>query len=122
MESAELTVTGGYDACKKLLKYRELTAIFCGNDAMAIGCYQAIYEAGKKVPEDISVIGFDALKLTEYITPPLTTVMQPTFEIGFTAAKFLVDAIEFPSRRIPNKIFDTKLILRESVKALTIAK
>lgn len=122
VESAELTVTGGYDACKKLLKYRELTAIFCGNDAMAIGCYQAIYEAGKKVPEDISVIGFDALKLTEYITPPLTTVMQPTFEIGFTAAKFLVDAIEFPSRRIPNKIFDTKLILRESVKALTIAK
>ena len=100
----------------------DVTAVFCGNDAMAIGCYQAIYEAGKKVPEDYSVIGFDALKLSEYITPPLTTVMQPTFEIGFTAAKFLVDAIEFPTRRIPNKIFDTKLIIRESVKTLTSEK
>ena len=99
-----------------------MPAFFCGNDAMAIGCYQAIYEAGKKVPEDYSVIGFDALKLSEYITPPLTTVMQPTFEIGFTAAKFLVDAIEFPTRRIPNKIFDTKLIIRESVKTLTSEK
>jgi LacI family transcriptional regulator len=45
--------------------------------------------------------------------------MQPTFEIGFTAAKFLVDAIEFPERRIPNKIFDTKLIIRESVKDIS---
>lgn len=115
----ELTVTGGYQATKELLKHKEITAIFCGNDAMAIGCYQAIYEIGKKVPEDISVIGFDALNLTEYITPPLTTVMQPTYEIGFTAAKFLVDAIEFPQRRIPNKIFETKLIIRESVRTLT---
>jgi LacI family transcriptional regulator len=45
--------------------------------------------------------------------------MQPTFDIGFTAAKFLVDAIEFPKHRVPNKIFDTKLIIRESVKPLT---
>lgn len=73
----------------------------------------------KKVPDDISVVGFDGLKLSAYTTPPLTTVMQPTFEIGFTAAKFLVDAIEFPERRIPNKIFDTKLIIRESVKDIS---
>lgn len=116
----ELTVQGGYRAAKALLaKNKEITAVFCGNDAMAIGCYQAIYEIGKKVPEDISVIGFDGLNLSEYITPPLTTVAQPAFEIGFHAAKFLVDAIEFPERRIPNKVFDTKLIIRESVKTLT---
>lgn len=117
--AGELTIEGGYQAAKELLKVREITAIFCGNDAMAVGCYKAIYEMGKKVPEDISVIGFDGLKLSEYTTPPLTTVSQPTFDIGFTAARFLVDAIEFPERRIPNKIFDTKLIIRESVKKIT---
>lgn len=115
----ELTVNGGYAAAKELLRHKEVTAIFCGNDAMAIGCYQAIYELGKRVPEDISVVGFDGLNLSEFVTPPLTTVMQPSFDIGFTAAKFLVDAIEFPERRIPNKVFDTKLIIRESVKSLT---
>ncbi|MFV0558686.1 MAG: LacI family DNA-binding transcriptional regulator [Enterococcus sp.] len=114
----ELTVEGGYLAAKELLNQKEISAIFCGNDAMAIGCYQAIYEAGKKVPEDISVVGFDGLNLGEYVTPPLTTVLQPSFEIGFTAAKFLVDAIEFPEQRIPNKVFETKLIIRESVAGL----
>ncbi len=120
--AGELTVEGGYRAAKELLRVKDLTAIFCGNDAMAIGCYQAIYEQGKKIPDDISVIGFDDLKLSQYTTPPLTTVRQPTFDIGFTAAKFLLDAIEFPERRIPNKIFDTKLIIRESVKDISKEK
>lgn len=116
----ELTVQGGYRAAKELFaKNKDLTAVFCGNDAMAIGCYQAVYEIGKRVPEDISVLGFDDLNLAEFVTPPLTTVMQPSFDIGFNAAKFLIDAIEFPERKIPNKVFDTKLILRESVKDLT---
>lgn len=115
----ELTTPGGYHAAKKLLENPEITAIFCSNDSMAVGCYQAIYEAGKKVPEDISVIGFDGLKITQYMVPPLTTVSQSSFDMGFYAAKFLVDAIDFPNRRIPNKIFDAKLIIRESVRALT---
>jgi LacI family transcriptional regulator len=61
-------------------------------------------------------VGFDGLEVSEYMVPPLTTVFQPSSEIGFSAAKFLVDAINFPSQRIPNKIFRTKLIIRESVK------
>ncbi|WP_368250512.1 LacI family DNA-binding transcriptional regulator [Enterococcus sp. 2201sp1_2201st1_B8_2201SCRN_220225] len=117
--TGDLTVPGGYQAACQLLKQKEVTAIFCGNDAMAIGCYQAIYEVGKSVPEDISVVGFDNLNLAQYITPPLTTVEQPSFEIGFSAAKFLIDAIEFPERRVPNKIFETRLILRESVQGIS---
>ncbi|WP_297079401.1 LacI family DNA-binding transcriptional regulator [uncultured Enterococcus sp.] len=117
--SNELTILGGYLAAKELLYRKEITAIFCGNDLMAMGCYKAIHESGRKVPDDISVIGFDGIQFTEYMSPPLTTVAQPTFDIGFTAAKFLVDAIEFPKHRVPNKIFDTKLIIRESVKPLT---
>lgn len=114
--SGALTIAGGYQAAKKVLQNPEITAIFCGNDEMAIGCYQAIYESGKKVPDDISVVGFDGLEVSQYMVPPLTTVFQPSFEIGFSAAKFLVDAINFPAQRIPNKIFQTKLIIRESVK------
>ena len=112
----DLTIEGGYQMAKEVLKHPEITAIFCSNDAVAIGCYRALYEAGKKVPEDISVIGFDGLPFTPSLTPALSTVSQPIFDIGFTAAKFIVDAIEFPERRIPNKIFETKLIIRESVK------
>ncbi|MBS5819655.1 MAG: LacI family DNA-binding transcriptional regulator [Enterococcus gilvus] len=114
--SGELTISGGYHAAKEVLKNKKITAIFCGNDEMAIGCYQAVYEAGLKIPEDISVVGFDGLEVSQYMVPPLTTVFQPSTEIGFSAAKFLVDAINFPSQRIPNKIFQTKLIIRESVK------
>lgn len=120
VSSGELTVSGGYEAAKELLqKNKEITAIFCGNDAMAIGCYQAIYETGRKIPDDISVIGFDGLKLSEYIFPPLTTIRQPSFEIGYYAAQFLINAIEYPNRKMPNKTFETKLIIRESVKVLT---
>ena len=115
----DLTIEGGYQMAKEVLTHPEITAIFCSNDAVAIGCYRALYEAGKKVPEDISVIGFDGLPFTPSLTPALSTVSQPIFDIGFTAAKFIVDAIEFPERRIPNKIFETKLIIRESVKTNT---
>ena len=116
--TGDLTINGGYQAAKAILLNPEVTAIFCSNDAMAIGCYRAIYELGKKVPEEISVIGFDDIELTASLAPALTTVQQPIFEIGFTAAKFLIDAIEFPERRMPNKIFETKLILRESVNKI----
>lgn len=110
----ELSITGGYHAGKTLLEQADVTAIFCGNDEMAMGCYQAIYEAGKKVPDDYALIGFDGLKISQYMVPPLTTIWQPSTDIGFHAAKFLVDAIDFPNRKIPNKIFETKLIIRES--------
>ena len=93
-----------------------ITAIFCANDAMAMGCYQALFELGKKVPTDISVVGFDGLSLTESMVPPLTTIAQPIFEIGYTAAKFLVDAIEYPNNEIPNKVFNTKLIKVSYIK------
>lgn len=121
ISTGDLTIAGGYKAAKELLKNDQITAVFCGNDEMAIGCYQAIYESGRKIPDDISVVGFDGLEVSQYMVPPLTTVFQPSFEIGFSAAKFLVDAINFPSQRIPNKIFQTKLIIRESVKKMVEA-
>ena len=121
VEESFLTILGGYEGTKRLLckSQAKFTALVCTNDQMAVGAYQAIHEAGLSVPEDISVIGFDGLDLGKYLAPALTTVYQPIFEIGFSAAKFTVDAIENPFLRIPNKIFPTNLIKRKSVKRLT---
>jgi len=100
------------------LKNEEITAIFCGNDEMAMGAYQAIEEAGKKIPDDISVVGFDGLEISEYLVPSLTTVYQPSFDIGYYAAKFLVEAIADPTGKVPNKVFDATFIARKSTKPI----
>jgi LacI family transcriptional regulator len=118
MACGDLNLGGGYEAAKKVLQNPEITAIFCGNDEMAMGAYQAIEESGKKIPDDISVIGFDGLEISEYLVPGLTTVYQPSFDIGYYAAAFLVEAIDHPEKKIPNKIFDTTFILRNSTKSI----
>lgn len=122
LTNGRLSIDGGYEAAKSLLENnKEITAVFCGNDEMAVGCYQAVHELGGKVPDDVSVIGFDGLEISKYIVPALTTIHQPSFDIGFYAAKFLVDKIDFPNSKVPNKVFETELIIRESIKGLTNA-
>ncbi|QIL45975.1 LacI family transcriptional regulator [Vagococcus coleopterorum] len=118
---SELTIEGGYRGATELLSRKDvhITAIVCSNDQMAMGAYQAIYEANLRIPEDVSVVGFDGLEIGKYLAPALTTIHQPIFEIGFEAAKFTVDAIENPYQRIPNKIFETTLIVRDSIARLT---
>lgn len=118
---SELTIAGGYEGARRLLEnpHCDVTAVVCSNDQMAIGAYQAIHEAGLKIPDDLSIVGFDGLEIGQYLAPALTTVSQPVYDIGFAAAKFVVDAIANPYQRIPNKIFNTELIIRESITQLT---
>ena len=116
--AGELNLHGGYAAAREVLKNEEITAIFCGNDEMAMGAYQAIEEAGKKIPDDISVVGFDGLEISEYLVPSLTTVYKPSFDIGYYAAKFLVEAIADPTGKVPNKVFDATFIARKSTKPI----
>ncbi|MBP2097830.1 LacI family DNA-binding transcriptional regulator [Enterococcus rivorum] len=119
----ELNLDGGHKAAKELLENNEeLTAIFCGNDEMAMGAYQAIAEAGKQIPDDISVIGFDGLDISKYLVPALTTIYQPSFDIGHTAAQFLVQTINNPKQKIPNRIFNTNFVKRKSTKSIDIPK
>lgn len=115
--SKNLTIKGGYEGAQQLVQ-QNITALFCGNDQMAIGAYRAINEAGKQIPKDISVIGYDGLEITDYLVPSLTTVAQPIFEIGYFAAKFLIDHINNPKEKVPNKYFDTQLVLKNSTKKL----
>lgn len=90
------------------------TAIFCENDEMAIGAIQRIKEAGLRVPEDISVAGFDDISFASYCDPPLTTVAQPTEEFGETAVAVLVDLLEGDTGDNQRVTLPYDLVVRES--------
>src|SRR5258708_2698820 len=92
-ESGNLATDGGYEACKRLLERRSdafFSAIFCANDETAIGAMKAIREASYRIPEDISLIGFDDINMVEHLTPALTTVRVNKEALGSTAVKSLL--------------------------------
>ena len=109
----------GYRAALALFRARRgearPTAVTCYNDLVAVGVYRALAELGLRVPEDVSVVGFDDIPLCEYLTRPLTTVRVPMFEMGETAARMLVEHIEARQGIPPKKVFvDATLVVRES--------
>jgi DNA-binding LacI/PurR family transcriptional regulator len=109
----------GYEKARLLLERRKaFTAIFAHNDRIARGAIHALYEAGLKVPEDISVIGYDDIPEAEFSDPPLTTIRQPTAEIGQAATRLLIQMIE-DSTIIPRQmLFDTTLVVRSSCRSI----
>lgn len=84
----------GYNATKSLLRSGEYTAIFAFSDLMAIGALRALWEAGKRVPEDVSVMGLDGLALGKYLVPQLSTVRQDFQTIAQRSVEILLDAVE----------------------------
>ncbi|MBU3161531.1 LacI family transcriptional regulator [Clostridium frigoris] len=114
----DFTIKGGYNATKKLLQKEIPTAIFCGNDNMAIGAIQAIEEANLNVPEDISIVGFDDIEVARYINPALTTVRMKLLEMASIATNTLITSIESNSNFSANYTLPIDLIERDSCKAL----
>ncbi|MBX4262410.1 LacI family transcriptional regulator [Clostridium estertheticum] len=114
----DFTINGGYNATKKLLQKEIPTAIFCGNDMMAIGAMQAIEEANLNVPEDISIVGFDDIEVARYINPTLTTVRMKLLEMASIATNTLITSIESNSNFSANYTLTIDLIERNSCKAL----
>ncbi|MCT4564819.1 MAG: LacI family transcriptional regulator [Maledivibacter sp.] len=107
-------IDGGIKASEELLKNKEITAIFACNDLMAYGVYKTARKLKLNVPEDISVIGFDDISLSQIVTPTLTTVSQPVYEMGYEAAKMLISLIEGKVLKRKVKKLSTKLVVRES--------
>jgi LacI family transcriptional regulator len=105
----------GYKLIRSLLaRTPRFTALFAYNDISAIGAIRAIREAGLRVPEDISVIGFDDIREAAYHVPSITTVRQPLRRMGEIAAQILVDRIE-RRKEYPTKIaVEPELVVRES--------
>lgn len=109
----------GYAVMKELLESgEEFTAVYVISDLTAFGAYKAIYDAGKKIPDDYSVVGFDGKEMTKYMYPALTTIRQPAAEMIKCAIELLTKAIagEVDNRRI---VFDAELIEQDSVKDIT---
>ncbi|MGW0948958.1 LacI family DNA-binding transcriptional regulator [Streptomyces sp. NPDC002623] len=90
------SAASGYRAGLELAEDHDVTAVFAANDDMAIGLIRALTEAGRRVPEDVSVVGFDDIPVAAYVTPPLTTVRQPFDAVAQEGLKRLVHAIENP--------------------------
>jgi len=105
----------GYEATKELLaESRCFTALFAYNDLCAIGAIRALDEARLRVPEDVSVVGFDDIPGASYSRPSLTTVRQPMQEMGQLAARTLLDQIEKRTSYVPEIAVEPKLIVRQS--------
>ena len=105
----------GYIEAKKLLKkIKKIDAIFCTSDEIAMGSYQAIKEAGFKIPNDISIIGFDNSRISELVKPKLTSVQLPYSEMTQKAIKHIIDPQKFNDNF--NILVESPLIKRESVK------
>lgn len=107
---------GGYNAMNQLLAVHPLPqAIFTSNDAMAVGVYHALFQAGLTVGRDIAVIGYDDIELARYMTPPLTTVHQPKDELGELAIDTLIHRLAEPGASQQLLVLTPELIERGSV-------
>jgi LacI family repressor for deo operon, udp, cdd, tsx, nupC, and nupG len=117
--AGRLTIGGAGNVTRELIDHpNRPTAIFCANDEMAIGCLHQIKEAGLRVPDDISVIGFDDIRYAAVADPPLTTISQPAEEIGRRVMLRLlheIDKGEVPHEQ--QEIVPHKLVIRRSVSA-----
>jgi LacI family transcriptional regulator len=115
-ESCNMTTGGAYEACKRLLQSgARFSAVVCANDAAAIGAIRALREAGRRVPEDVSVVGFDDIDLAEHLSPPLTTVRIHKRAIGVTAVKRLIERARDPEAMPVTILLPTELVTRGSV-------
>jgi DNA-binding LacI/PurR family transcriptional regulator len=94
-----------------------VTAILCGNDTMALGVLRALAERGLRVPDDVSVVGFDDIPEASYYTPPLTTVRQDFGEVGRQALNVLIERMSGASKAGPRVLVNTQLIIRQSAAA-----
>ena len=109
---------GGFACGAELLAAPDRpTAIFAGSDQQAFGVYEAARQRGLRIPQDLSIIGFDDLRVARWASPPLTTVRQPLAEMGRTAAQMLGDLVEGRPLRTNRIELSTELIVRESTAA-----
>ena len=112
----DYTETSGVMGVARLLAARDgapFSAIFAANDQMAAGARLALHRRGIRVPEDVSLVGFDDLPYSPYMTPPLTTIRQPALEMGQMAAQLMLAMLE--NKPTQGVSFPVQLVVRESV-------
>jgi LacI family repressor for deo operon, udp, cdd, tsx, nupC, and nupG len=101
-----------------LARGERFTAVFCSNDEMALGSMRALKSHERRVPEDVSVVGFDDIRFARYSDPPLTTIAQPMGDLGREAMSMLIEILtgaDVPPRK---RILPTQLIVRGSTSSI----
>ncbi|HEY6634264.1 MAG TPA: LacI family DNA-binding transcriptional regulator [Acidimicrobiia bacterium] len=113
--SGDYTDESGYLAVRQLIEGgRFFDAVFCGNDNSARGAYRALFEAGRRIPDDVAVAGFDDLEFAAQLDPPLTTVRQGVGDIGHESARTLLSLLENPDSGPRRVLLPTELVVRGS--------
>lgn len=117
--AGDWTAVGGYQATQQLLtEERTFTGLIVGNDQMALGAMRALREAGLRVPEDVSVVGFDDIPEAICFEPPLTTVRQDFDALGAQSVEYLVDRINRPEQPAQQRVLYPTLVMRQSTRAV----
>ncbi|MGQ9681041.1 MAG: LacI family DNA-binding transcriptional regulator [Anaerolineae bacterium] len=107
---------GGVEAANELLhRSQPVTAVFCYNDMTAVGVLSALHRAGRRVPEDLSVIGYDDVAIAAHLWPPLTTIAQPKYALGKRAMEMALSLIQGECQ-VPDVILPPSLVERESCR------
>ncbi|AKL94818.1 transcriptional regulator [Clostridium aceticum] len=104
----------GEQIVAEVVKNKAATGIFCGNDMIALGVIKGLTRRGYKIPEDISVVGFDDISLASLMTPELTTIRQPSYAIGSKAINTLIDLVEKKKVDAEKLVLKTELVIRET--------
>ena len=94
------------------------SAVFACSDSIAVGAYQVAWRQGLRIPQDISIIGYDDIALARYLSPPLSTIHQPKDELAKQAVIRLLQRIKNPQENDRTFILEPQLILRESIRDL----
>nr|WP_308346509.1 substrate-binding domain-containing protein [Streptomyces sp. ISL-66] len=114
VQSGDWSAPSGYEAGLRIAKDPLVTAVFCANDHMALGLLRALHEAGRAIPGDISVVGFDDIPESAYFTPPLTTVRQDFGELGRRALELLVEELDGVGHVRSHVLVSPEMVLRRS--------
>lgn len=115
IQEGDFSVRAGYDLTRKLLAMENRpTAVFAANDEMAIGAVKAAKEFGLRVPDDLSVVGFDDIPLSTLVEPALTTIHQPKYDIGTHSMNMLLDMVEGRENARKQVVLQHELVTRES--------
>jgi LacI family transcriptional regulator len=116
VEAPEMTIEAGEQAAAKLLRgSARPTALFCTNDLLALGAERAALASGIRVPSDLAIVGYDDIRFAATSLVPLTTVRNPSFELGYESTRLLLDEalnkVDHAHRRL---LFEPELIVRAS--------
>jgi LacI family transcriptional regulator len=116
----DFTIDGGYQAMSRLLDAgMKFTAVFIGNDSMAFGAHTALRERGLRVPDDVSIVGFDDIPESAHFMPGLTTIHQDFEMLGRLAVEYIVSMVEKPNTPVYQRVLIPKLVIRGTTRPNT---